>query len=73
MTDKARIKIAAFVTALFLAGASTVGIATHQHSGGALSPAPAAVVQQPAAAPAPPLFRASDEHNDTSASEIGND
>ena len=76
MTDKARIKIAALVTALFLAGASSVGIATHQHSSGALPPAPAAVVQQPAIAPAPPLSRATDEgayEHEDSTSEIGDD
>jgi hypothetical protein len=60
MTDKARIKIAALVTALFVAGASTVGIATHQHSPGALPPAPVAVVQPAVAAP-PPLATAAGE------------
>ena len=55
MTDKARIKIAAIVTALFLAGISTAGLALHKHepaTAGATAPA-AAAVQQPTAAPAP--------------------
>jgi hypothetical protein len=52
MTDKARIKIAVIVTALFLAGISTVGLATHQQApAGAGAPA-AATVRQPTAAPA---------------------
>ena len=54
MTDKARIKIAAIVTALFLAGISTAGLALHKHepaTAGATTPA-AAAVQQPTAAPA---------------------
>ena len=53
MTDKARIKIAAIVTALFLAGISTAGMALRQHApatAGATLPA-AVAVQQPAAAP----------------------
>ena len=53
MTDKARIKIAALVTALFLATISTLGLALHKHepaTAGATTAAPAAV-QQPTAAP----------------------
>ena len=53
MTDKARIKIAALVTALFLATISTLGLALHQHApaiAGTTTAAPAAV-QQPTAAP----------------------
>ena len=56
MTDKARIKIATIVTALFLAGISTAGVALHKHApttSGAT--APAAALQQPAAVPAPQL------------------
>jgi hypothetical protein len=76
MTDKARIKIAALVTALFLAGASAVGLATHQHTPGALPPAPAAVVQPPAVAPAPQLSPGADEsayEHEDSAGEAGDD
>ena len=54
MTDKARIKIATIVTALFLAGISTAGLALHKHepaTAGATTPATA--VQQPATVPAP--------------------
>lgn len=54
MTDKARIKIATIVTALFLAGISTAGLALHKHepaTAGVTTPATA--VQQPAAVPAP--------------------
>ena len=57
MTDKTRIKIAAIVTALFLAGISTVGLATAKRESatvGTAAPA-AATVQQPAAAPAAQL------------------
>ena len=53
MTDKARIKIAALVTALFLATISTLGLALHKHeppTAGATTAAPAGV-QQPTAAP----------------------
>jgi hypothetical protein len=76
MTDKARIKIAALVTALALAGASAVGIATHQHAAGALPPAPAAAVQQRAVAPASQLSRPAEEggdEHDHSAGEVGDD
>ena len=54
MTDKARIKIAAIVTVLFLAGISTTGLALRQQepaTAGATQPT-AAGVQQPTAAPA---------------------
>ncbi|HJV95574.1 MAG TPA: hypothetical protein VJ608_06030 [Albitalea sp.] len=53
MTDKTRIKIAAIVTALFLAGISTAGLALHNaEPTTAATPAPAAaVIPQPAAAP----------------------
>ena len=46
MTDKTRIRIAGLVTALFLAGISTAGLASHQHAPATLAPT-AAVVQQP--------------------------
>jgi hypothetical protein len=52
MTEKARIKIAAIVTAVFLAGISTAGLALRKHepaTAGATLPAVAAV-QQPTAA-----------------------
>ena len=55
MTDKARIKIATFVTALFLAGISTAGVALHKHAPAtAGATAPAAALQR-AAVPAPQL------------------
>jgi hypothetical protein len=56
MTDKARIKIAAIVTALFLAGISNAGLALHKHEPatvGATTPAPS--VQHPAGVPGPQL------------------
>ena len=47
MPDKTRIKIAAMVTALFLAGISSVGIALHKNQPPTTGvAAPAAVVQQ---------------------------
>jgi len=53
MNDKARIKIAAVVTALFLSAVSLVGLATHTHTPQAIAtPAPAAIVQQTPTAPA---------------------
>jgi hypothetical protein len=52
MTDKARIKIAATVTALFLAAVSVAGIATHTATPKAASTAAVAAAVQPAAAPA---------------------
>ncbi len=53
MTDKTRIKIAGIVTALFLAGVSTVGLASHRATATAGTTAPvAAAVQQPTTAPA---------------------
>jgi hypothetical protein len=56
MTDKARIKIATIVTALFLAGISTAGLALHKHEPAtAGTTTPATAVQQPAAVPAPQL------------------
>jgi hypothetical protein len=52
MTDKARIKIAAAVTALFLAAVSLAGIATRVDVPKPASAAPAPVlVQQPTTAP----------------------
>ncbi len=55
MTDKTRIKIAAVVTALFLAAVSLAGIATRTDAPKAVSAASApAGVQQPTTAPAPP-------------------
>ena len=54
MTDKARIKIATIVTALFLAGISTAGLTLHKHAPATAGAAtPATAVQQPAAVPAP--------------------
>ena len=53
MTDKARIKIATIVTALFLAGISTAGLTLHKHAP-APATTPATAVQQPAV-PAPQL------------------
>lgn len=50
MTEKARIKIAGVVTALFLAAISLAGIATHTDARPAAAPAPAATVQQAPAA-----------------------
>ena len=48
MTDKSRIKIAAMVTALFLAGISSVGIALHKNQPATAGvTAPAALIQQP--------------------------
>lgn len=66
MTDKTRIKIAATVTALFLAGISTVGLAARSHKPEqtAASPAAPAAIQTPAtaetsiAAAAPPSTEA---------------
>ena len=52
MTDKARIKIAATVTALFLGSVSLAGIATHTETPKAASAAAVAAAVQPAAAPA---------------------
>ncbi len=54
MTDKTRMRIAGIVTALFLAGISTVGLASHRHdpaTAGTTAPA-AAAVQPPTTAPA---------------------
>jgi hypothetical protein len=62
MTDKARIKIAALVTALFLAGISTAGVALHKHApvtAGAATPATS--VQQAATGP---QLSGDDEHED---------
>lgn len=51
MTDKARIKIAAVVTALFLAAVSLAGIATRADTPqAAATPVPAAALQQVPAA-----------------------
>ena len=56
MTDKARIKIAAIVTALFLAGVSTSGLALHKHAPATAGvTTPATAVQQSAAIPGPQL------------------
>jgi hypothetical protein len=56
MTDKARIKIAAVVTALFLAAVSLAGIATRTDAPKAVSATsvPAAVQRATTAAPASP-------------------
>jgi hypothetical protein len=69
MTDKARLKIAAVVTALFLAAVSLAGIATRTDAPKAASAAPAAAaVQQPTVAPASPAGEYEDgeegEHHD---------
>jgi hypothetical protein len=64
MTDKARIKIATIVTALFLAGISTAGAVLHKHApvrAGAATPAVAA--QQPSV-PAPQLSGEEHEESD---------
>jgi hypothetical protein len=50
MADKTRIRLAAAVTALFLAAISALGIATHRQAPPALTPA-AVVAQPPAANP----------------------
>ncbi len=62
MTDKTRIRVAALVTALFLAVISTAGLATHA----APQPSAATNAAPAAAAPAPqtsaaPVVRASDD------------
>jgi hypothetical protein len=66
MTDKARIKIAALVTALFLATISSVGLALHKHEPptvGATTAAPAAV-PQPTAAPGAQVFARGEQEGD---------
>ena len=67
MSDKTRIKVAAIVTALFMAGLSTVGVALHKHAPAtAGTTAPAATVQQPAPTVAGQLSRYAepgDDHN----------
>ena len=51
MTEKARIKVAAIVTALFLAGISTAGLALRRHEPATAGATPAAAaVQQPTVA-----------------------
>ncbi len=70
MTDKARIKIAAMVTALFLAGVSTFGLALHKHepaTAGTTTPA-AATVQQPTAAPGSQVAGRGEPEGDENAS-----
>ena len=64
MTDKARIKIAAGVTALFLAGISIAGVATHHPATQPSGVAPASVVtkQRPST---PALVVASDDHRES--------
>jgi hypothetical protein len=49
MTDKARIRIAAAVTALFLAGISAAGLAAHDHRPQSAAPATAASIATPSA------------------------
>ena len=74
MTDKARIKIAAIVTALFLAGISTAGVALHKHppvTAGATTPATA--VQQPATVPGPQLSGDEEHEGDGNPSDEESD
>ena len=49
MTDKARIRIAAAVTALFLAGVSAAGLVAHDHRPQSAAPATAASIAPPSA------------------------
>ena len=49
MTDKARIRIAATVTALFLAGISAAGLIAHDHRPQSAAPAAAAAITTPSA------------------------
>jgi hypothetical protein len=49
MTDKARIRIAASVTALFLAGISAAGLVAHDHRPQSAAPATAASIATPSA------------------------
>ena len=74
MTDKARIRIAAIATALFLAGISTAGVALHQHApvtAGAVTSAPA--VQQPAAVPGSQLAGDEEYEGDGNSSQEESD
>jgi hypothetical protein len=47
MTDKARIRIAAAVTALFLAGISAAGLVAHDHRPQSTAPATTAAIAPP--------------------------
>ena len=47
MTDRARIRIAAAITAVFLAGISAAGLAAHDHQPQASTPAPATSTATP--------------------------
>ena len=49
MTDKARIRIAAAVTALFLAGISAAGLVAHDHRPQTAAPATTASLATPSA------------------------
>ena len=49
MTDKARIRIAATVTALFLAGISAAGLVAHGHQPQPAAPATTAAITAPSA------------------------
>jgi hypothetical protein len=49
MTDKARIRIAATVTALFLAGVSAAGLVAHDHRPQSAVPAGTASITAPSA------------------------
>ena len=65
MTDRARIKIAAIVTALFLAGISSSGLALHKHAPSTAGvTTPATAVQQPAAVAGPQLS-GGEEHEES--------
>jgi hypothetical protein len=74
MTDKARIKIATIVTALFLAGTSTLGVTLHKHTPATAGvTAPAAALQQPAAVSAPQLSGGEEHEGFESASHEESD
>jgi hypothetical protein len=64
MNDRIRTRIAAGVTALFLAGVSIAGVATHRPASQPSGIAPAAVVTQQRPA-APSLVVASDDHEES--------
>lgn len=66
MTDRARIRIAATVTALFLAAISAVGLATHRDTP-APAPTATAVKQSTLAPTAPPA--SGEEHGDEAGEE----
>jgi hypothetical protein len=64
MTDRARIRIAAAVTALFLAGVSAAGLASRDHRPRAVTPATAPAVTAPARAAAPGVATAGEPRGD---------